>query len=77
VAAGVKQSWEPQPYATLDIDDVLFNNPSGTDPDMIGSGVQRRYRIGEVAYDRTNGLLYVLEQFADGAQPVVHVWRIG
>jgi hypothetical protein len=77
VAAGVKQSWKPQPYASIDIDDVLFDNPSGTDADMLGTGDQRRYRIGEAAYDRANGLLYVLEQFADGAQPVVHVWRVG
>jgi hypothetical protein len=40
-------------------------------------GVQRRYRIGTVAYDRNHDLLYVAEQFADGAKPVIHVWRIG
>jgi len=44
---------------------------------MLGQGDQRRYRIGEATFDRANGLLYVLELFADGAQPVVHVWRIG
>jgi len=37
---------------------------------------QRRNRIGDVAYDRANGLLYILELFADGAKPVVHVWRV-
>jgi hypothetical protein len=29
-----------------------------------------------VAYDRDHDLLYVLEQFADEAKPVVHVWRV-
>jgi hypothetical protein len=52
-------------------------NPSGVDIDALGTGVQRRNRIGDVAYDRANNLLYVLELFADGAKPVVHVWRIG
>lgn len=77
VAAGATESWAPQPYASIDIDDVLFANPSGVEPDMLGTGDQRRYRIGEAAFDRENGLLYVLELFADGAQPVVHVWHIG
>jgi hypothetical protein len=43
VAAGVTESWVPQPYASIDIDDVLFANPSGVEPDMLGSGDQRRY----------------------------------
>ena len=77
VAAGVTESWTPQPYASMDIDDVLFDNPSGVDLDLLGTGDQRRYRIGEAAFDRENGLLYVLELFADGAQPVVHVWHVG
>ncbi|MGB7539268.1 MAG: hypothetical protein WBM17_12085 [Anaerolineales bacterium] len=76
VAAGEMDSWEPQPYATLDIDDHLYLNPSGTDVEMLGEGDQRRYRIGDVSFDRANGLLYVLELYADGAKPVVHVWRV-
>ena len=76
VAAGETASWEPQPYAMLDIDEHLFLNPSGVEQEMLGTGDQRRYRIGDVAYDRQNGLLYVLELFADEASPVVHVWRI-
>jgi hypothetical protein len=74
VAAGAMEPWEPQPYASLDIDDDLFLNPAGVEPEMLGTGVQRRSRIGAVAYDRANGLLYVLELFADEAKPVVHVW---
>jgi hypothetical protein len=76
VAAGRMEAWEPQPYATIDIDERLFHNPSGVDPDMLGTGMQRRNRIGDVAYDRAHGLLYILELFADGAKPVVHVWRV-
>ena len=76
VATGQMQSWEPQPYATLELDDMLFLNPAGIEIEMLGAGVQRRYRIGDVAYDRANDLLYVLELFADQAKPVVHVWRV-
>ena len=76
VAAGQMPSWEPQPYATLELDDMLFLNPAGIEIEMLGAGVQRRYRIGDVAYDRANDLLYVLELFADQAKPVVHVRRV-
>lgn len=69
-------SWEPQPYTAVDIDETLLLNPAGIEPDMLGTGVQRRHRIGPVAYDRNNDLLYVLELFADGAKPVVHVWGV-
>jgi hypothetical protein len=70
------EPWQPQPYATLNIDEHLFLNPAGIEPEMLGIGVQRKGRIGDVAYDRNNGFLYVLELFADEARPVVHVWRL-
>ncbi len=76
VAAGTMASWQPQPYAAIDIDPYLYLNPSDTDVDNLGRGDQRRYRLGDVTCDRANGLLYVLELFADGAKPVVHVWRV-
>lgn len=77
VAAGQMQPWEPQPYAALDIDEHLFLNPDGIEPEMLGRGDQQRYRIGEMAYDRANGRLYVMEWFAEGAKPVIHIWQIG
>ncbi len=76
VAAGSKKTWEPQPYASLDVDEHLFLNPSRVEEDMLGTGVQRRIRVGAVAYDRAHDLLYILEAFADEAKPVVHVWRV-
>ena len=76
VASGEMEPWEPQPYAIVDIDDYLFLNPSRVEQDLLGTGDQRRYRIGDVAYDRRHDLLYVLELFADEAMPVVHVWRL-
>jgi len=76
VAAGEIESWEPQPYGTLDIDEHLFLDASESEQDWLGQGDQRLARIGAVAYDRDNDLLYVLELFADESMPVVHVWRI-
>jgi hypothetical protein len=76
VALGEVKTWQPQPYAVLKIDEYLFHNPDRVEMEMLGDGHQRRYRIGEVAYDRVNNLLYVLELFADAAKPVVHVWQI-
>ncbi|MBM3700846.1 MAG: hypothetical protein FJW68_08070 [Actinobacteria bacterium] len=76
VAAGQVQPWEPQPYEVITIDPYLFLNPSGIEEDMLGTGDQRRFRIGDITFDRTNGLLYVLELFADDAKPVVHVWKM-
>lgn len=79
VAAGTLNPWDPQPYACMSIDEHMFlNTPQGALDDM-GTGWQRRYRLGAVAYDRTNNLLYVTELFADsdgGDQPVVHVWKV-
>lgn len=76
VAAGQLESWEPQPYATIDIDEHLYLKPPEWDLVEVGWGDQRHARIGDVSFDRANGLLYVLELYADGAKPVVHVWRI-
>ena len=76
VAAGEMESWQPQPYAVLDIDEHLYLNPPAWDEEWVGKGPQRRFRIGAVAYDRDHNLLYVLELFADSAKPVVHVWRV-
>jgi hypothetical protein len=36
----------------------------------------KRDITGAVAYDRENGLLYVMERLADGYKPLVHVWRV-
>ncbi|MEZ5669741.1 MAG: hypothetical protein R3F55_20340 [Alphaproteobacteria bacterium] len=76
VADGTAAPWQPQPYAAVSIDDVLFLDPPPWDVETLGAGPQRRLRIGDAAYDRERQILYVLELFADGAKPVVHVWRI-
>lgn len=75
VAAGELAPWEPQPYAVLPVDEHLLLPTF--EPESLGAGVQRRARISDAAYDRVHQRLYVLELFADGASPVVHVWQVG
>ncbi len=76
VASGEMEPWEPQPYATVDIDEHLYLNAPEDDRIEVGWGDQRRSRVGAAAYDREHGYLYVLELYADGAKPVVHVWKV-
>ncbi len=76
VAAGTMESWEPQPYVSKDIDEHLYLNTPVEEIQSLGAGDQRRFRLGDVTYDRINGILYILELYADGAKPVVHVWKV-
>jgi hypothetical protein len=74
VLDGSMEPHEPQPYAVLDIDEHLFLNEAVEA--VLGTGDQRIYRVGEMAYDRERGLLYLPERFADEAKPVIHVWGV-
>ena len=76
VAAGMMEPWQPQPYVVMSLEDVLFKNPDQVETEMLGDGLQAIHRIGAATYDSQHGLLYVLEMFADGAKPVVHVWQV-
>jgi hypothetical protein len=66
VAQGEIESYEPQPYATLDVDAYLYHVES----------TQQWYHLGAASFDRERGLLYVFEPLADEDKPLVHVWRI-
>ncbi|MCP4110235.1 MAG: hypothetical protein GY749_32725 [Desulfobacteraceae bacterium] len=69
VAIGTKQTWEPQPYASLDINQHLF------DPEIDITRYKRDI-IGSTGFDRTNGLLYIIEKLADGDKSIIHVWKV-
>ena len=69
VAAGTMQTYEPQPYATLNVDQYLYHITS----------TQQKHHLGAACFDRSSGYLYVFEVFADGDErdrPMVHVWEI-
>jgi len=69
VARGEIRTWEPQPYATLVLDDFLF------DPEL-DYGEYKRDLVAAAAFDREHGLLFVIERLADEYKSVIHVWRV-
>jgi hypothetical protein len=66
VARGEMEPWQPQPYATLNIDEHLFNVHSN----------QQKYHVGAASFDRERELLYVFEPLADEDKSLIHVWKI-
>ena len=66
VAAGHMESWEPQPYAVMSIDDYLYNVQSS----------QQKSHVGAASFDRERGLLYVFEPLVDNDKSIVHTWRV-
>lgn len=66
VARGDRQPWEPQPYARLDLDTQLRH--------VIGT--QQKHHVGDCAFDRERGRLFVMEPLADGDKSIVHVWQL-
>lgn len=63
VAAGSREPWTVLPYATDNPAEVMFNPECGV--------------LGPAAYDSKEGILYVVEQDADGSGgSAVHVWQV-
>jgi hypothetical protein len=69
VARGEMESWEPQVYDTLVLDEYLL------DP-VLDHGNYKRDLVGAIAFDRENGFLYLVERLADEYRSVIHVWEI-
>jgi len=67
VTRGEMEPWEPQPYATLDIDEYLYHVESH----------QQKHHVGAASFDHERGLLFVFEPLVDQDKPLVHVWQIG
>ncbi|MEW6222869.1 MAG: hypothetical protein AB1476_06165 [Candidatus Hadarchaeota archaeon] len=76
VASGSKQPYEPQPYASISIDNFLFNIDKINHPDFADS--LNKYRLGACCYDRSNQLLYIFEYRGDSEtdRPLCHVFKI-
>ncbi len=66
VAAGTLAPHEPQPYAEMNLDPYLWHI---TEP-------WQKMHVGAVAFDRERGILYIAEPFADGDQPIIHVFAL-
>lgn len=69
VAEGRLDPWQPQPYATLDINDVLFD-PGFDFPRY------KRWSLGAACFDREHGHLFIIERRADDEKSLVHVWYV-
>lgn len=76
VAQGNMDSSELQPYGSLNIDEFLFSSLYMRDNPEVPDA-QQKYRLGAVTFDANNGRLYIVEQFADGEKPIIHVWEVG
>jgi hypothetical protein len=66
VANGTMESWEPQPYASLNVDQYLYHIES----------MRQWYHLGGACFDRTRGILYVFEPYVDNDKPIVHAWKV-
>jgi len=67
---------ELAPTEAADLGIEIEHEETVWDEIEVGWGDQRRARLSAAAYDRENGLLYILELYANEAKPVVHVWGI-
>jgi hypothetical protein len=64
------ETWDPQPYATLTLDEYMFD----TEFDYERG---KRYILGAAAFDRQSDLLYIVERLVDeGDRSVIHVFRV-
>lgn len=70
VAVGEMETYSPQPYAVFDLSPYLF------DPELNYEEYKRQL-VGAMAFDRENGLIYVVERLADEYKSVIHVFQIG
>lgn len=66
VAVGDAAASDPQPYAVMNVDEYLFH---------VMHAQQKRHVVG-AAFDGTDQRLYLVEPFADGDKPIIHVWGV-
>lgn len=74
VASGSLQTWEPQPYAVLQLEEQFYY-PNNHNPEYISEFKG----AGGMAYDSDRNLLYVFEKGVtgnDNSVSIVHVWRV-
>ncbi len=76
VAGGTLASYQPQPYAVLNLDPYLWHIDKINHPDFNVN--QNKYRLGACAFDRSNGRLYIVEYRGDveNDRPLIHVFTI-
>lgn len=61
VASGAWETYDPQPYAVLDMESLMF-----------GAG----HALLGMAYDRQGNVVYIAEDYGDGSAPLIHAWNV-
>jgi hypothetical protein len=76
VATGSLAAWQPQPYAVLNLDPYLWRIDKINHPDFNVN--QNKQRLGDCAFDRVYGLLYIVEYRGDAEndRPLTHVFKV-
>ncbi len=73
VTNGKMKTWEPKPYAVMDLSPYLFD-PKYTKDDLIK---YKRDFIGALCFDRQHSLLYMMEPVVEeDGRSMVHVFKI-
>lgn len=73
VAGGQKASWEPRPYAVLDLSPYFFD-PEYTREDLIN---YKRDFVGAMSFDSEHRLLYLMEPLVEeDGRAIIHVFSI-
>lgn len=73
VAKGKKKSWEPRPYAVMDLSPWFFD-PKFTKDDLIK---YKRDFVADLCFDAKNGLLYLIEPvIEEDGRGIVHVFKV-
>lgn len=73
VASGKMKTWQPRPYAVMDLSPYLFD-PDYNKDDLIR---YKRDFVNSACFDRKNGLLYIMEPVVDeDGRGVVHVFKV-
>jgi hypothetical protein len=70
VADGTMEASAPQPYDAMTLDSYLFDGAS------IDHVRGKKHLLGAMAFDRSNGIVYVMERRADEEKSIVHVFQI-
>jgi hypothetical protein len=76
VENGDMQPYEPQPYASINIDNILYNIDKINHVEFPDS--LNKNRLGACSYDRNNQLLYIFEYRGDSEtdRPLCHVFKV-
>lgn len=69
VARGEMAPHEPQPYALLDLTEYWF------DPETHVESYKRDL-VGAAAFDRENGILYIVERLGDESKSLIHIFQL-